>query len=199
MSVRPFTDADPLDTHTASIAWGDGSDHCRHRHRWHRERQPRLHRSWRLHRDVTVTDQWGNAGTGTTTVVVYDRAAGFLTGGGWFVSPAGAVVGAPSASGKAEFSVSARYAAGASRPDGSLTLSTPGLTLASTGLDWLVVTGDTARLAGPATVGGASGYRFEATATDAATDTMRVVVRDVSGAVVYDSGTQRVQGQVKIH
>ena len=148
---------------------------------------------------VTVTDQWGNAGTGTTTVVVYDRAAGFLTGGGWFVSPAGAVAGAPSATGKAQFSVSASYAAGASRPDGSLTLSTPGLTLASTGLDWLVVTGDTARLAGRATVGGAPGYRFEATATDAATDTMRVVVRDASGAVVYDSGTQRVQGQVMVH
>ena len=195
----PFTDADPLDTHTTSISWGDGSttagtatggtvsgDH--------------VYTAAGVYTVVvTVTDQWGNAGTGTTSVVVYDRAAGFLTGGGWFVSPAGAVVGAPSASGKAEFSVSARYAAGASRPDGSLTLSTPGLTLASTGLDWLVVTGDTARLAGPATVGGASGYRFEATATDAASDTMRVVVRDVSGAVVYDSGTQRVQGQVKIH
>jgi hypothetical protein len=95
--------------------------------------------------------------------------------------------------------VAAQYAAGASRPDGSFTLATPGLTLASTGLDWLVVTGDTARLAGPATVGGASGYRFEVTATDAATDTMRVVVRDASGAVVYDGGTQRVQGQVKVH
>lgn len=195
----PFTDADPLDTHTASISWGDGrtsggtvtgntvsGDHV-------------YTASGVYTVTVTVTDQWGNTGTGTTTVVVFDRAGGFLTGGGWFVSPAGAVAGDPSANGKAQFSVSAKYAAGASRPDGSLTLSTPGLTLASSGLDWLVVTGDTARLAGPATVGGAPGYRFEATATDAATDTMRVVVRDASGAVVYDSGTQRVQGQVKLH
>jgi hypothetical protein len=195
----PFTDADPLDTHTASVSWGDGStsagtvtggavsgDH--------------VYTAAGVYTvTVTVTDQWGNAGTGTTTVVVYDRDAGFLTGGGWFTSPSGALAGDPSSSGKAQFSVSARYAAGASRPDGSLTLSTPGLTLASSGLDWLVVTGDTARLAGPATVGGATGYRFEATATDAATDAMRVVVRDASGAVVYDSGTQRVQGQVKLH
>jgi hypothetical protein len=200
VTVRaPFTDADPLDTHTASISWGDGSttagtvtggtvggDH--------------VYTAAGVYTvAVTVTDQWGNTATGTTTVVVYDRAAGFLTGGGWFVTPAGAVVGAPSASGKAEFSVSAKYATGANHPDGSFTLATAGLTLASTGLDWLVVTGDTARLAGPATVGGASGYRFEATATDAATDTMRVVVRDASGAVIYDSGTQRVRGQVKLH
>jgi hypothetical protein len=148
---------------------------------------------------VTVTDQWGNAGTGTTTVVVYDRGAGFLTGGGWFVSPQVAVAGSPSTSGKAEFSVSAKYSTGAGRPDGGLTLVTPALALASTGLDWLVVTGDTARLAGPASVGGVSGYRFEATATDAATDTLHLVVRDASGALVYDSGTQRVQGQVKLH
>ncbi len=194
-----FTDADALDTHAATIAWGDSSttagtvsggsvsgDH--------------VYAAAGVYTvTVTVRDEWGHSGSGTTTVVVYDRAAGFLTGGGWFTSPKGAVAGDPSATGKAQFQVSAQYASGASRPAGSFTLATPGLTLASTGLDWLVVTGDTARLAGPATVGGASGYRFEVTATDAATDTLRVVVRDASGAVVYDGGTQRVQGQVKIH
>ena len=194
-----FTDADALDAHTATIAWGDGSttagtvgggtvsgDH--------------VYTAAGVYTvTVTVRDEWGHSGSGTTTVVVYDRAAGFLTGGGWFTSPKGAVTGDPSATGKAQFQVSAQYAAGASRPDGSFTLATPRLTLASTGLDWLVVTGDTARLAGPATVGGASGYRFEVTATDAVPDTLRVVVRDASGAVVYDGGTQRVQGQVKVH
>ncbi|GAA1986838.1 hypothetical protein GCM10009817_30440 [Terrabacter lapilli] len=194
-----FADADRLDSHTASVQWGDGStsvgtvsgDAVSGRHVYSAAGVYTV--------TVTVTDQWGHAGTGTTTVVVYDPAAGFLTGGGWFTSPQGAVAGSPSASGKAEFSVSARYATAAARPDGSLTLVTPGLALASTGLDWLVVTGNTARLAGPATVDGAPGYRFEATATDAATDTLSVVVRDASGAVVYDSGSQRVQGQVKLH
>jgi len=194
-----FTDADTLDAHTASVQWGDGSTSVATvsggavsgRHVYSAAGVYTV--------TVTVTDQWGHTGTGTTTVVVYDRGAGFLTGGGWFVSPQGAVAGSPSTSGKAEFSVSAKYATGAGRPDGVLTLVTPGLALASTGLDWLVVTGDTARLAGPATVGGVSGYRFEATATDAATDTLRLVVRDASGALVYDSGTQRVQGQVKLH
>ena len=195
----PFTDADPLDTHTASIAWGDGSTTAGSVSGGTVGGEHVYSAAGVYTVTITVTDQWGNTGTGRTTVVVYDRAAGFLTGGGWFVSPAGAVAGDPSANGKAQFSVSAKYAAGASRPDGWLTLSTPGLTLASSGLDWLVVTGDTARLAGPATVGGATGYRFEATATDAATDTMRVVVRDASGAVVYDSGTQRIQGQVTLH
>ncbi|WP_323101516.1 ExeM/NucH family extracellular endonuclease [Intrasporangium sp. YIM S08009] len=194
-----FTDADALDTHTATIAWGDGSTTA----------APvtggtvsggHVYAAAGVYTvTVTVSDEWGHSGSGTTTVVVYDRAAGFLTGGGWFTSPKGAVAGDPSATGKAQFQVSAQYASGASRPAGSFTLATPGLTLASTGLDWLVVTGDTARLAGQATVGGAPGYRFEVTATDAATDTLRVVVRDASGAVVYDGGTQRVQGQVKVH
>jgi hypothetical protein len=195
-----FTDADRLDTHSASIAWGDGST------------TPgtvagaavggsHVYAAAGVYTvQVTVTDQWGNRDAGTTTVVVYDRAAGFLTGGGWFTSPKGAVAGAPSATGKAQLQVSAQYAAGAARPDGSFTLATPGLTLASTRLDWLVVAGDTARLAGTATVDAVPGNRFELTATDAATgDTVRVVVRDTGGAVVYDSGTQRVQGQLKVH
>ena len=195
-----FSDADRLDTHTASISWGDGAvtagtvagSAAAGSHVYTAAGVYTV--------TVTVTDQWGHSDAGTTTVVVYDRAAGFLTGGGWFTSPKGAVTGDPAATGKAQFEVSAQYAAGATRPDGSLTLATPGLTLASTGLDWLVVTGDTARLAGTATVGGLPGRQFEVTAVDAASgDTMRVVVRDASGAVVYDSGTQRVQGQVKVH
>jgi predicted extracellular nuclease len=194
-----FTDADPLDTHTASIAWGDGVTTAATVTGGTVSGSHVYSAAGVYTVTVTVTDQWGNADSGTTTVVVYDAAAGFLTGGGWFVSPAGAVVGSPSATGKGQFSVSAKYETGASRPDGSLTLTTPGLTLASTGLDWLVVTGDTARLAGAATVDGAPGYRFELTATDATPDTVCIVVRDSAGTVVYDSRTQRVQGQVKIH
>ncbi|WP_330472986.1 ExeM/NucH family extracellular endonuclease [Terrabacter sp. C0L_2] len=194
-----FTDADPLDTHTASIAWGDGGTTAATVTGGTVSGSHVYSAAGVYTVTVTVTDQWGNADTGTTTVVVYDAAVGFLTGGGWFVSPSGAVVGSPSATGKGQFSVSAKYEKGASRPDGSLTLTTPGLTLASTGLDWLVVTGGTARLAGTATVDGAPGYRFELTATDATPDTVRIVVRDSAGTVVYDSRTQRVQGQVKIH
>ncbi len=110
------------------------------------------------------------------------------------------MAGAPSASGKAQFSVSAQLRGGCEPPGRLARPCRRGPDARRPrALDWLVVTGDTARLAGRATVGGAAGYRFEATATDAATDTMRLVVRDASGAVVYDSGTQRVQGQVKLH
>ncbi|GAA2480132.1 ExeM/NucH family extracellular endonuclease [Terrabacter carboxydivorans] len=195
----PFTDADPLDTHTASIAWGDGSTTAASVTAGTVNGDHVYSAAGVYTVTVTVTDQWGNTGTGSTTVVVYDRAAGFLTGGGWFTSPTGSVAGDPSATGKAQFQLSAKYESGASRPDGAFTLATPGLTLASTALDWLVVAGDTARLAGQATVDGTPGYRFEVTARDSATDTIRVVVRDASGTVVYDGGTQRVQGQVKLH
>ncbi|MFM6850668.1 MAG: ExeM/NucH family extracellular endonuclease [Terrabacter sp.] len=195
-----FTDADRLDTHTASVAWGDGST-TPGTVAGNAVNASHVYAAAGVHTvKVTVTDQWGNSDAATTTVVVFDRAAGFLTGGGWFTSPKGARPGDPSATGKAQFQVSAQYAAGAQRPDGSFALATPGLTLASTGLDWLVVTGDTARLAGTATVDGAPGHPFEVTATDAQSgDTLRVVVRDAAGTTVYDSGTQRVQGQVKVH
>jgi predicted extracellular nuclease len=198
----PFTDADRLDTHTARITWGDGSttdgtitggtvsgSH--------------VYTGAGIYTvTVRVTDQWGNSGSSTTTVVVYDVAAGFVSGGGTVQSPAGALVSNPSHTGKGSLQLSAKYDTGATMPSGSITYSLAGTTfaVATTRLDWLVVTGSTARLAGPATVNGSTGYRAQVTVTDASSgDTFRLVVTDASGSVVYDSGTQRVQGQIKVH
>jgi hypothetical protein len=49
-------------------------------------------------------------------------------------------------------------------------------------------------------VNGDAGFRADVTVTDKASgDTFRVVVTDASGSVVYDSGVQRVQGQITVH
>jgi predicted extracellular nuclease len=127
---------------------------------------------------------------------------GFATGGGWYRSPAGALAGDPSYSGKALFELDAKYESGLVVPTGEFTLNLEGTTfaLASTSVDWVVLRDNEARLGGAATVNGAAGYSYQVTATDGGkNDTIRVVVRDSSMAVVYDSGQTRVTGQVSIH
>src|SRR5207302_434908 len=51
-------------------------------------------------------------------VVVYDPAAGFVTGGGWINSPAGAYTLDPSLVGKANFGFVSQYKKGATVPTG---------------------------------------------------------------------------------
>ncbi|EWT01166.1 endonuclease/exonuclease/phosphatase [Intrasporangium oryzae NRRL B-24470] len=202
--TAPFTDADRLDTHTATIAWGDGTTSAgtvdgstRTVTGTHTYATAGLYPV-----TVSVSDGWGNSASGTTTAVVYDPAAGFLTGTGYVLSPAGALVSDPAAKGKGKFAVTAKYESGASMPTGSLTFSLDGSTfsVASSSFDWLVVTGGTAVLAGDATVNGTPGYRVELTATDGGkkVDSLRLVVRQGT-ARVYDSGVQTVQGQVTVH
>ena len=200
----PFTDADPLDTtHTASIAWGDGSTSSGTITGGTVNGSHTYTAAGIYTVTVTVTDQWGHAGSSSLqSVVVYDRAAGFANGGGWITSPQGALVANPSYTGKGSFQLSAAYAAGATTPDGSLTYSLAGtqFVLATTSLDWLVVSRDTAYLSGSATLNGVAGYRVTATMTDRGKgDTLRLVVTGSSGAAVYDSGAQAVKGQLTLH
>ena len=127
---------------------------------------------------------------------------GFATGGGWYRSPAGALAGDPSYSGKALFQLDAKYESGSVAPTGQLSLTLEGTTfgVASTSVDWLVIHDNEARLGGAATVNGVAGYTYQVIATDGSkNDTIRVVVRDSSMTVVYDSGEARVTGQVVIH
>ena len=199
----PFTDADRLDTHTATITWGDGSTSTGTVSAGAVTGIHTYSAAGIYPVSVTVTDQWGNEGTSTaSSVVVYDRSAGFANGGGWITSPQGALVASPQHTGKGSFQFNVAYASGATTPNGSLTYSLAGapFSLATTTFDWLVVTGSTARFAGPTTLNGSAGYRFSATVTDQGKgDTLRLVVTSGSGSLVYDSGVQAVKGQVTLH
>ena len=52
-------------------------------------------------------------------MVVYDPNAGFVTGGGWIQSPAGAHAADPALTGKANFGFVAKYQKGANVPNGN--------------------------------------------------------------------------------
>jgi hypothetical protein len=109
-----FTDVGVLDTHTAVINWGDGttspgtvsggggSGTIIGSHTYSPAGVYTV--------GLTVTDKDG--GMDHTTfqyVVIYGPSAGFVTGGGWIQSPAGAYAANPSLTGKTNFGFVSRY------------------------------------------------------------------------------------------
>ncbi len=203
-AAATFTDDDLLDTHTATIDWGDGTttpgvvvEADGTVSGTHAYTAAGIYPV-----TLTVMDEWGNEDSATAEVVVFDPNAGFVVGGGWYTSPAGSLVGTPSWKGKATFGLSVRYGSGMTVPTGNFDFNLAGAPFKAyaTGFDWLVVSGDTARFAGTATVNGMDGYTFLVTVTDGGKkpDTIRVVIRDSGGALVYDGGTQTVKGQLTL-
>jgi hypothetical protein len=94
---------------------------------------------------VTLTVANPNQQSGQSVfqyVVVYNPSAGFVTGGGWITSPAGAYAANPALTGKASFGFNAKYQSGSTVPTGSTQLQFPAanLTFVSTSYDWLVIT-----------------------------------------------------------
>ena len=68
---------------------------------------------------LTVNDGDLSSEANCTMAVVYDPSAGFVTGGGWIDSPAGAYAADTSLSGKATFGFVSKYKKGANVPDGN--------------------------------------------------------------------------------
>ena len=129
-------------------------------------------------------------------IVVYDPNAGFVTGGGWINSPAGACVANPGLAGKANFGFESKYKKGAAIPSGEteFQFKVGALNFHSTSYDWLVIAGARARYKGVGTINGGGGYGFMLTAIDGAvsggggTDKFRMKITDqASGALVYDN------------
>ena len=134
----------------------------------------------------------------TTMVVVYDPSGGFVTGGGWIISPAGALVDNPSATGKAEFGFVAKYKKGANVPSGNTEFQFEAgeFHFHSTSYQWLVVAGAKAQFKGEGTVEGSNHhYGFMLTAIDGQingggnVDKFRLKVWDMDNgdAIVYDN------------
>jgi PKD repeat protein len=149
---------------------------------------------------LTITDDCGNATTATTVsgltamIVVYDPSGGFVTGGGWINSPAGAYVPNPSLIGKANFGFVSKYKRGATIPEGEteFQFQMAGLNFHSTSYEWLVISGAKAQYKGAGTINGVSGYTFLLTATDGqvngggGVDKFRIKIWN-SGGIVYDN------------
>jgi len=167
-----FTDA-AADTHTATFAFGDGtppqaatvsetngSGTASGAHTYTTAGvYPVL---------VTVTDNGGLKSHVTRNVVVYDPSAGFVTGSGWLLSPAGAYRPDVAAMGEATFSFVSKYQKGATAPTGTteFRFQTANLEFHSDAYDWLVVGGARAQFKGTGSLNDTAGYKFMLTAVD---------------------------------
>jgi hypothetical protein len=146
---------------------------------------------------VTVTDNQGAAAElSYQYIVVYDPSAGFVTGGGWINSPAGAYMADPTLTGKANFGFVAKYQHGANTPNGQTQFGfhVAGLDFQSTSYDWLVVAGAKAKFKGSGTINGSGDYGFMLTAIDGQVngggglDKFRIKIWDkATGSVIYDN------------
>lgn len=152
---------------------------------------------------VTVTDDDGSSGNRssvlelTAYIVVFDPIGGFVTGGGWIVSPSGACrtsACTAATTGKASFGFVSKYQNGASTPTGNTEFhfKTGNLRFSSTSYEWLVVAGIRAKYKGVGTINGAGQYGFMITAIDGkddgSPDKFRIKIWDLnSGGVVYDN------------
>ena len=215
-----FSDPDEIDTHTCTVDFGDGSgpvagtisgmtclapDHT--------------YTSAGVYEvTFTVADNDGGSVSESSTsfIVIYDPSGGFVTGGGWIHSPAGAYVADPSATGKANFGFVSKYKKGASVPTGQteFQFKAGDLNFHSSSYEWLVIAGkDKAKYKGVGTINGEGNYGFMITAVDNGNggDTFRIKIwdRDSGNGVVYDNhmgsgddaydGTTIGGGNIKVH
>jgi hypothetical protein len=158
---------------------------------------------------VDVSDDYGDTGSKSADefVVIYDPEGGFVTGGGWIESPAGAYKSDQNLIGKASFGFVSKYKKGAQVPTGNteFQFKAGDLNFHSTNYDWLVVTGsDYARFKGTGTINGEGEYKFMVWAGDREPDTFRIKIwEEVEGVetVVYDNGMDQGigGGNVVVH
>ena len=133
-------------------------------------------------------------------VVIYDPNGGFVTGGGWINSPAGAfhpeLAADAGVIGKASFGFVAKYLKGANVPTGNteFQFKAGNLNFKSTAYQWLVVAGAKAQYKGQGTINGQGSFGFMLTAIDGALkgsgqpDRFRMKISDqATGIVIYDN------------
>jgi len=199
----PFTDPGVLDTHTCTVTWDDGmtpvSGTVSESNGNGTCTASMTFTSAGVYK-VTIEVKDKDGGTARYEfreyVVIYDPSAGFVTGGGWILSPQGAYAPDPNVTGKATFGFVSKYRKGANTPEGNTEFQfhAAQMTFRSTAYQWLVVSGPKAQFKGVGTINGTGNYGFLLTATDGqvngggGVDKFRIKIWDiVSGIVVYDN------------
>lgn len=215
----PFTDPGIIDTHTAEWEWGDGS------------KSPgdviEANGSGTVYGDhiystpgvytVTLTvwdEDLVDCGVEVEYkyVVVYDPSGGFVTGGGWIISPEGAYLMDLSLTGKASFGFVSKYKKGAAVPTGvtEFVFHTAGLNFHSSAYEWLVVNQNdqNAQFKGSGKINrelapNGEAYHFMLWAGDGDPDTFRIKIwyEDGDEIIVYDNGPDQEigGGSIVIH
>ena len=168
-----FKDADVTDKHTAEWDWGDGSPKQRgsltETNGSGSVSNVHVYKaSGIFNATLTVTDSEGKSTSVSKPVVVYDPNAGFVTGGGWIDSPAGASKAEPTIAGRATFGFVSKYVKGATAPSGDTDFVFKGakLNFHSKNYDWLVIAGARAQYKGTGTLNGQTDFKFLLTAVD---------------------------------
>ena len=191
-----FTDPGTRDTHTATWDWGDGNTSSGAISAGAVSGSHTYTATGVYTVKLTVTDGGGADTEQFQYVVVYDPSAGFVTGGGWINSPAGAYAADPSMTGKATFGFVSKYQKGATVPTGQTQFQfhAGDLNFHSTAYQWLVISGAKAQYKGAGTINGGGDYGFILTATDGqasgggGVDQFRIRIWDkATGTVVYDN------------
>ncbi|MDH3745587.1 MAG: hypothetical protein OES47_10865, partial [Acidobacteriota bacterium] len=146
---------------------------------------------------LTVSDDLDFGTSAYQFVVVFDPTGGFVTGGGWIDSPAGAYTPNPVLIGKAHFGFVSKYKKGANVPTGNteFEFAVADLLFKSTDYDWLVIAGHTAKFKGSGTINGLGNYGFLLSAIDEKltpstdVDLFRIKIwdKDAADMVVYDN------------
>jgi len=152
-------------------------------------------------------------------IVVYDPNGGFVTGGGFIDSPAGAFPAESSFEGSANFGFVSKYQNGASTPSGQteFKFKIANFNFKSTSYSWLVVAGARVQYKGTGSVNGDGNFGFILTAIDGEAnggggdDKFRIKIwdKDNNDIIVYDNQigdsdiddpiTYLVGGQIMIH
>jgi hypothetical protein len=204
-----FTDVGTRDTHTSppggacTVSWDDGttstgivtesngSGSCTASHLY---AGPGVY-------SIVMTIQDDDGGSASRPleseyIVIFDPSAGFVTGGGWINSPAGASMHYPTATGKANFGFVSKYKKGSNTPDGQteFQFKAGDLNFHSSAYDYgsLVVSGGKAQYRGTGDINGVGGYKFVLTAYDGqgpggtGVDRFRIKIT-LGAAVVYDN------------
>ncbi|RTY89808.1 T9SS type A sorting domain-containing protein, partial [Flavobacterium sp. GSN2] len=140
----------------------------------------------------------GGCASSIAYLPVYDPNGGFVTGGGWINSPAGAYVANATLVGKANFGFVSKYKKGSNVPEGNteFQFQAGNLNFASSAYDLgsLVVAGSQAIYKGVGTINGTGQYGFMVSAVDGQVngggniDKFRIKIwNKITGAMVYDN------------
>ncbi len=127
---------------------------------------------------------------------IYDPSGGFVTGGGWIISPAGAYVLNPELMGRATFGFVTKYLKGDKTLPGitEVQFKVANLNFQSESCEWLVIAGARAQHKGVGAINGTGAYGFLLTAIDGqlagggGSDKFRIKIWDKeTGTVIYDN------------
>jgi parallel beta-helix repeat protein len=192
-----YTDPDDIEIHTAVWSWGDDSTSVGTAEGGTATGSHTYDTAGVYTVTLTITDKGDESATMQYQyVVVYDPSGGFVTGGGWIDSPAGAYAPDPTLSGKANFGFVSKYKKGASEPTGNtqFQFKAGDLNFHSDTYQWLVIAGAKAQFKGTGTINGVEGYGFKLTAVDGAinggggTDKFRIKIWEIgTDTIVYDN------------